>query len=95
MLAQGADILFDLDQSSIATPKRRVSHYSVEFRPYLGPRGSNRIFRSGSLRGASAPNVFMPMTRPDLPMEVVLQVDIDQRGEQSAEDRGRRNGASP
>src|SRR6516162_3333385 len=29
--------------------------------------GSNPYFRSSSLSGADAPNVFMPMTRPDLP----------------------------
>src|SRR5262245_19001838 len=28
---------------------------------------SNPYFRSSSLSGAEAPNVFMPMTRPDLP----------------------------
>jgi hypothetical protein len=81
ILAQGADILFDLNQSSLATTKRRVSHwFRGNFAPYLGHAyGLNPIFRSGSLRGASAPNVFTPMTRPDLPTDVVLQVDMDQR----------------
>jgi hypothetical protein len=81
ILAQGADILFDLNQSSLVTPKRRVSHcFRSNFARISATRTAQiRFFDPAPCAEPMRRMSSMPMTRPDLPMDVVLQVDMDQR----------------